>query len=405
MSNRVAGTALKTAAMVGLFAGTAALAGCSSLGGLGFSDRTMTGSTGSIGQSSLNQPMPSSLPPVQQSQSMRVAAGPFVPPQDIRGGANRMIGGSPGFQPAPAEGSVTTRDLPVLTSSTSNGNPSTMSAQPSAAPMTMAPRPAPLMPPPSAALPQQAVASIPAEAGVHVIESGESLYAIARRYNTTAQAIVQANGMSSPDKIFVGQRLTIPGRSTTQVASRAIGPAPVASEDNTTSSPVVNALAAPTAAPALPERALQERETVAVQAPVQRAPVATSLAEPQVSGAEKFRWPLSGKVITDFAQSRGTGINIEAAEGAAVRAAENGTVIYTGDGVAGYGNLVLVRHSNGYVSAYAHLKTIAVNRGDTVNRGDNIGSVGASGSVSKPQLHFELRKGATPVDPVPLLAG
>jgi murein DD-endopeptidase MepM/ murein hydrolase activator NlpD len=109
-------------------------------------------------------------------------------------------------------------------------------------------------------------------------------------------------------------------------------------------------------------------------------------------------------VITDFANSKGTGINIEAPEGAAVRSAENGQVIYAGSGVEGYGNLILIRHPNGYVSAYAHLKDMNVAKGTVVNRGDNIGTAGKTGSVSKPQLHFELRKGATPVDPLPLLA-
>ncbi len=111
-----------------------------------------------------------------------------------------------------------------------------------------------------------------------------------------------------------------------------------------------------------------------------------------------------GRVLTDFAGSKGTGINIEAAEGSAVKAAENGTVIYVGSGVEGYGNLVLIRHPNGYVSAYAHLGSMSVAKGANVGRGDTIGAVGQTGSVTKPQLHFELRKGATPVDPQPLLA-
>ncbi len=81
-----------------------------------------------------------------------------------------------------------------------------------------------------------------------------------------------------------------------------------------------------------------------------------------------------------------------------MRAAENGEVIYVGNAVEGYGNLVLVKHANGFVSAYAHLSTIGVVKGDTISRGDAIGTVGMTGSVSRPQLHFELRKGATPVD-------
>jgi murein DD-endopeptidase MepM/ murein hydrolase activator NlpD len=133
-------------------------------------------------------------------------------------------------------------------------------------------------------------------------------------------------------------------------------------------------------------------------------PLEQPKTEPVLSGADKFRWPISGRVITDFANSKGTGINIEAPEGAAVRAAENGQVIYAGSGVEGYGNLILIRHPNGYVSAYAHLQQMNVAKGTVVNRGDNIGTAGKTGSVSKPQLHFELRKGATPVDPIPLLA-
>jgi murein DD-endopeptidase MepM/ murein hydrolase activator NlpD len=133
-------------------------------------------------------------------------------------------------------------------------------------------------------------------------------------------------------------------------------------------------------------------------------PLVQPKSEPKLSGADKFRWPVSGRVITDFGNSKGTGINIEAPEGASIRAAENGQVIYVGSGVEGYGNLILIRHPNGYVSAYAHLKEMSVGKGDVVNRGDNIGSAGMTGGVSRPQLHFELRKGATPVDPVPLLA-
>jgi murein DD-endopeptidase MepM/ murein hydrolase activator NlpD len=123
-----------------------------------------------------------------------------------------------------------------------------------------------------------------------------------------------------------------------------------------------------------------------------------------MSGSDKFRWPVSGRILTDFASSKGTGINIEASEGSPVKAAENGTVIYVGSGVEGYGNLILIRHPNGYVSAYAHLGSMNVTKGANVARGDTIGAAGMTGSVSKPQLHFELRKGATPVDPVPLLA-
>ena len=273
-----------------------------------------------------------------------------------------------------------------------------MSAQPSLAPVQSTQSASLGAPAPATPAPNLAV--VPENAYIHVIESGESLYTIARRYNVTAQAIVQANGMGSPDKIFVGQKIIIPGLkakpapAATQVASIA----PV----ETTPKPAKSAPAPAgekTAAiknPALVDPDKSETQPVAAKTPI---------VEPVMSGADKFRWPISGKVISDFLSTKGTGINIEAPEGASVRAAENGQVIYVGSGVEGYGNLILIRHANGYVSAYAHLKSVAVNKGDSVTRGDNIGQAGMTGSVSRPQLHFELRKGATPVDPVPLLAG
>jgi murein DD-endopeptidase MepM/ murein hydrolase activator NlpD len=255
---------------------------------------------------------------------------------------------------------------------------------------------------------------VPDNAYIHVIESGESLYTIARRYNVTAQAIVQANGMGSPDKIFVGQKVIIPGMTAkaappTQVAS--IAPADGAPVGNKLAPSPAMALVAPQkstpAAPAVDKTAAIQNPALVDPETSKTEPVPTkpAVVEPVMSGADKFRWPISGKVITDFIASKGTGINIEAPEGAAVRAAENGQVIYVGSGVEGYGNLILIRHANGYVSAYAHLKSVGVSKGDNVTRGDSIGQAGMTGSVSRPQLHFELRKGATPVDPVPLLAG
>ena len=286
-------------------------------------------------------------------------------------------------------GSVSTEDLPVLTSSTSQGNATPMSAQPSIAPIAVASKAQPV----TTAAPS--LVSVPSDAYVHVIESGESLYTIARRYDVTAQSIVQANGFSSPDKIFVGQKIVIPGRP--DLLARK-GPA-------TSAAPVMVASTSPAGSTPIASPELLQTDTPVTTAAAPAAkPLVQPAVEPKLSGADKFRWPVSGRVITDFANSKGTGINIEAPEGAAIRAAENGQVIYVGSGVEGYGNLVLIRHPNGYVSAYAHLKEMSVQKGDVVNRGDNIGAAGMTGSVSRPQLHFELRKGATPVDPVPLLA-
>ena len=117
-----------------------------------------------------------------------------------------------------------------------------------------------------------------------------------------------------------------------------------------------------------------------------------------------FRWPARGRVIAGFSGRGGNeGINIAVPEGTPVKAAESGTVAYAGSELKGYGNLVLIRHANGYVSAYAHNGELKVKRGDTVKRGQVVASSGQTGNVSSPQLHFELRKGSAPVDPTPYL--
>ncbi len=120
--------------------------------------------------------------------------------------------------------------------------------------------------------------------------------------------------------------------------------------------------------------------------------------------APEFRWPARGRVIQGFKAGGNDGINIAVPEGTAVKAAEDGVVAYAGSELKGYGNLVLVRHPNGFVSAYANNGSLDVKRGDAVKRGQTIAKSGQSGNVSSPQLHFELRKGAQPVDPSNYLA-
>jgi murein DD-endopeptidase MepM/ murein hydrolase activator NlpD len=117
-----------------------------------------------------------------------------------------------------------------------------------------------------------------------------------------------------------------------------------------------------------------------------------------------FRWPARGRVISGFGSGGNEGINISVPEGTPVRAAESGTVAYAGSELKGYGNLVLIRHDNGYVSAYAHNGELAVKRGEKVKRGQVVAKSGQSGNVNAPQLHFEIRKGSTPVDPMPYLS-
>lgn len=142
-------------------------------------------------------------------------------------------------------------------------------------------------------------------------------------------------------------------------------------------------------------------------APEPRTTASIPKQEEDTSGsADKadFRWPARGRVISGYSGKGGNeGINIAVPEGTPIKAAEGGTVAYAGSELKGYGNLVLIRHPNGYVSAYAHNGELKVKRGDTVKRGQVVASSGQSGNVSSPQLHFELRKGSAPVDPTPYL--
>lgn len=123
--------------------------------------------------------------------------------------------------------------------------------------------------------------------------------------------------------------------------------------------------------------------------------------------APSFAWPVSGRVISDFGVNgsgqRNDGINIAAPLGTPIRAAASGTISYAGNELKGYGNLILIKHDDGYVTAYAHAESIVVNRGDTVSKGQIIGYAGTTGDVTTPQLHFEIRHGVQPVNPRTML--
>ena len=146
-----------------------------------------------------------------------------------------------------------------------------------------------------------------------------------------------------------------------------------------------------------PERKVDKTTTTAA--------IPAAEEKPSDAAHPEFRWPARGRIIQGFANGGNDGINISVPEGTQVKAAESGVVAYAGSELKGYGNLVLIRHPNGFVTAYAHNGDIAVKRGDQVTRGQTIAKSGQSGNVSSPQLHFELRKGSTPVDPTNYLAG
>ena len=149
--------------------------------------------------------------------------------------------------------------------------------------------------------------------------------------------------------------------------------------------------------------------TKPVQKPVAAKPAQKPVVAKSTDGTPSFRWPVKGRVIAGFGPKpngqQNDGINLAVPEGTPIKAAEDGVVAYAGNELKGYGNLVLVRHPNGYVTAYAHAKELLVKRGDQVKRGQVIANSGQTGNVDTPQLHFEVRKGPAPLDPMPLLAG
>ena len=235
----------------------------------------------------------------------------------------------------------------------------------------------------------------PAGSGRHTVQPGETLYSISRRYRVSVNALAQQNALASPSAIQAGQMLVIPG------AGAPVAAAPAASR--TASAPVTPAPARQQIA--APQPVAQPTPAVATTPAPTVQPVSAPLAAPSMQAAgEGFRWPVRGRVISSFGEkSNGTtndGINIAVPEGTSVRAAENGVVIYSGSELEGFGNLVLVRHANEWVTAYAHNSELLVNRGDTISRGQVIARAGKTGNVKSPQLRFELRKGSKPVDPL-----
>jgi murein DD-endopeptidase MepM/ murein hydrolase activator NlpD len=247
------------------------------------------------------------------------------------------------------------------------------------------PSPAPVGPPRNA---------LAAGASVHVVAPGETLHSIARHYGKPVLVLAKANNIAPDSMVRVGERITIPGGASTAVAAAAAPAAPAPRNE-----PPVGSLAAA-------ESPHSARLAAAVVPDAEEGGAKAGEAGGSVPG---FRWPVRGRVIAGFGPKpnglQNDGINLAVPEGTPVKAADDGVVAYAGNELKGYGNLVLVRHSNGFVTAYAHASEIMVKRGDSVKRGQVIAKSGQTGSVTSPQLHFEIRKGATPVDPSQYLNG
>jgi murein DD-endopeptidase MepM/ murein hydrolase activator NlpD len=277
------------------------------------------------------------------------------------------------------------------------------------------PTPRNLQPGQSLVIPRQVTAAAPAMSapqtkpaqvaatggGVHVVNPGETIFSIARKNNMPAAKLAKANNLTLTTQLKTGMKITVPGMRTASAATPAAAPqtklvAAVAPAKPGTTAPVVVA----EAPSAKKESANLATETKDVE---------KEAKQDATGGLPSFRWPVRGRVIAAYgAKTSGKqndGINVAVPEGTPVKAAEDGVVTYSGNELKGYGNLVLVRHSNGYVTAYAHASELMVKRGETIKRGQIIAKAGQTGEVSSPQLHFEIRQGSTPVDPSKFLNG
>ncbi len=199
--------------------------------------------------------------------------------------------------------------------------------------------------------------------GSYIVQPKDTLYSIARKHNMNFKDLTRINGFTGSEGLKIGQRVN------------------------------VNASAS----------------VVAQPKPAAIAPKAVAVAPKAVKQvSNRFRWPVSGRVISEYGAkpggTRNEGINVAVPPGTTVKAAESGTVAYAGNGLPSYGNLVLIKHTGGWVTAYAHNGSLLVKKGDKIKRGQAIARSGQSGDVNKPQLHFEIRRGAISVNPRKYLA-
>jgi murein DD-endopeptidase MepM/ murein hydrolase activator NlpD len=365
------------------------------------------------------------------SDSLRFAGNPFSNPFAAKSQESepRMTGSVP----AAPRSYVSSQPLPAL--------PKPVASAPLYERRYTPARPAALPAPVSRQTPVIASAGgWTAEGGTAVtIGAGENINIIANRYGVPASAILSANRLSSAAQAAPGRRVIIPVYNAAGTRSAAVQPpAPLGQgrlrlAETARTAPAKQAelskrhsrpdQAFAKVEPVSAPRALEPIRTARTEvqplpepkawaaAPAPKQEAVQPAKEPEQTaslpaGNADFRWPARGRVISGFGGNSGNeGINIALPEGTPVKATESGTVAYAGSEVKGYGNLVLIRHDNGFVSAYAHNGEISVKRGDKVRRGQVIAKSGQTGNVTSPQLHFEIRKGSTPVDPIPHLQG
>jgi murein DD-endopeptidase MepM/ murein hydrolase activator NlpD len=233
----------------------------------------------------------------------------------------------------------------------------------------------------------------PASYFIANVNPGDSVFSLSERYQVNADDIVALNDLQHGDRILAGDTIRVPAYG--HLRDPSYGPKAEAKHQ----------AGAPAEVPVPQPRPLRARAARAAPAnparswwdgwmsPYRSAPMTD----------QNFVWPVKGRILSPFGGDgggeRNDGINISAPRGAPIRAAADGIVSYVGNELKGYGNLVLIRHDNGYVTAYAHADSVIVERGQRVSQGQTIGYAGSTGDVDRPQVHFEIRQGTKPVDP------
>jgi murein DD-endopeptidase MepM/ murein hydrolase activator NlpD len=364
-------------------------------------DSTQTASVGRSGgvQRSSLPPVgaasASTLPPVS-SQPTRPALAPVASAAPLR---QRQVASAEPMQAAPL-GSGTLK--------TPDGREAKMPVKPTAAQPSN--NVAVLQTPP---VNKQTVATAKATSqGSYTVQSGDTLHAISRKTGSNVESIKQANSMKD-GVVRVGQTLIIPpsNAALAQNVANTMKPktgavdqvktasTPPAEQPKAVASAATQAAAAPEANNAAkPYTPPQASEKVIENADKDK----DVAAAPSATGVTGMRWPVRGRVVANYGKGS-DGINISVPEGTPIKAAENGVVIYSGDGLKEFGNTVLVRHDNGLVTVYGNASKLDVQRGQKVKRGEQLGVSGMTGNATTPMLHFEVRKNSTPVDPTKYL--
>jgi lipoprotein NlpD len=283
---------------------------------------------------------------------------------------------------------TSTREAPVADRSTP--------PKPAATP---APSPPPAAAPPAAAAARAPTPKAPSADGTYRVQAGDTLSSIAAAFGRDIKDLVRWNGIDDPSRIRAGQVLRVAPPSAESAAAMPVTPTPPA-----TTRPLEAPAAAPGAATPPAASPAAPADTAPAPGAVASIPDSkpTPPAAPSAAPAADWSWPANGRVIDKFDEKRNKGIGIAGKEGDPVVASADGQVVYSGSGLRGYGNLVILKHNDDFISAYAHNRQILVKQGQTVKRGQRIAEIGRS-DANEPKLHFEIRRQGKPVDPLAYL--